>query len=123
MKVQRKPHQILLIEHLFYPLIGFIFFVLGASYGPKVAALHTELQPEDIREITMAVGATILAMIAIFVLPYSCARLWKSSSIYLKGFWKGVSKSYAAVLFGVCLIYGALMLISLPGLFVAAWSI
>jgi len=122
-EIKRKPHQIVLIEHIFYSVVGFIFFVLAASYGPKVAAIYTELQPKDIYEITIATGASILAIITIFAFPYSCIRLWKSTNLNLNGFWKVASKSYAALLFTACILYGLLMLISLPGLYVAAFNI
>jgi hypothetical protein len=123
-EVTRKPHQIILIEHLLYPVMGFIFFVLNVSYIVEVASIHTELQPSDINEICMAIGGCILAIICIIVLPYSCTRLWKSSNIHLKGlFWKRLSKFYSGFLLTMSIVYGILMLIAMPSLFSLAVSI
>ncbi|HIO29941.1 hypothetical protein [Marinobacter salarius] len=123
MNPARKPHQIILVEHFFYPILGIVFLVFGASYGPKVAAIQTDLGAKDISEITMAVGASLLMIVALIAFPWSCMRLWKSSNAFLSGFWKGASKVYASLLAFVCVIYGLLMLVALPRLFVAAWSI
>jgi len=120
---ERKPYQIILIEHLFYPFLGFIFLGLALGYGPKMAAVQTDLSAENISEIAAAMSATIFALVALFALPFSCHRMWKSAGFHLTSFWKILCRTYAAVLAIASLLYGFLMSIALPGLYILAWHI
>lgn len=114
MVVNRKPHQIFLIEHIFYPIIAFIFLVLSLGYGGKVLTKTTSFSPEQIGMI-MGLGSMAVIFIGASVLiPFSCARLWVSANKNLTGPLRNFSKSYAAILFAFLVSYGLLTIFQLP---------
>lgn len=119
----RKPYQIILIEHLFYPFLGLLFLSLGINYVPKILMVQTDLSPNDIREIAFAINLSILIVFALLYLPFSCRRLWRSSGFYLTSFWKVICRTYAVLLSILATLYGLMASISLPMVYIAAWTI
>lgn len=118
----RKPYQIILIEHLFYPFLGSLFLSMVANYGPEILIVQTDLTPNAIKDIIVAFYLTILTIVFLFYFPFSCRRLWRSTGYYLTGFWKIAARFYTAVLFVVAIAYGVMASISLPMLYMAAWQ-
>jgi len=114
MVVHRKPHQIILIEHLFYPFMALLFLALGAGYGSKALVKATELSPEAIGVIVSSISLLTIFIAAAILLPFSFARLWVSTNEHLKGFFKYLSKAYSAIGFVFFISYGILTLIQLP---------
>jgi len=92
MNVTRKPLQIFLIEHLLYPVIGFICFTLIYKYGIKLVAMYSEMPPHQSGAV-FGLAMIVVTTIAFYVLiPFSCYRLWVSSNKYLVGLRKLISK-------------------------------
>ena len=95
MQVVRKPHQIILIEHVFYPILVIIFIALGMTYGGKLALRLTDYQPETIGYAIATITVLLFFILSTILLPYSCARLWVSTNKNLAGFWYFFTKIYA----------------------------
>ena len=111
MTINRTPLQIILIEQLLNTLYLIIVLGLISSYVPALLFEHSELSPELSYYIFMAVMIVPLFGWYYLWLPYTCVRIWMSSSAKLQGFWQYLYKTYAAALI---LCVGA----SLLGLFI-----
>lgn len=114
MRVTRKPLQIFLIEHLFYPFLLFLGGVFLFAYGPKVLVRHPVFSVET-SILILGLAFLILYMLTLHVwIPYSCVRLWVSAGEYCKSwgvyFWRG----YSGLVFVILVGMGLLILFDLP---------
>lgn len=107
MEVTRKPHHIILIEHILYPVVGYIFLALSLNYGIKLVARYSELPLQQSSALITIAFFVVTGTCLYVLIPFSCYRLWLSAEKYLEGTKKLISKIYAGALFSV-LAFGEL---------------
>lgn len=119
MKIKRKPLQIFFVEHVFFPLLGFIFLALSYNYGIKIAVRYSDMPPHHIGALIGLLLLLVSSFCLYVLMPYTCIRLWISANTYLQGYKKAIAKLYAGVLIIILAYFGLGTLSGIPGAFEA----
>lgn len=119
MVVTKKPHQIFIIEHLFYFLVGGIFLFLLMAFSAYFANNLTSLPPEKVGIVTVKALLVLTLLVCHLLMPYSCLRLWVSAGKNSEGNKKVVWRVYAVCLFILLTFFGIKALIISPRIFEA----
>lgn len=103
MDVIRKPHQIILIEHFFYPLMGLIAVLLIGNYGEIILQMVTFINAKSADKLATYFILTALFSIGSYFYIYGSVRVWFSSISYTKGWKRTVYQAYGVIVFLVAI--------------------
>lgn len=114
MSIERTPFQIILIEQILNSIYVFVAFGLFVSYAPKVLIKYSGLEAEAITYIYIGVALTLVFGWFYIWLPYTCARIWRSSKALSNKVWFLIFRSYSGILFVSIVVSGIGALFKLP---------
>jgi len=105
MEVVRKPFQIILIEHIFYPLLALIAVTLFGKYGGVALGMYSGVNVETASEFIAYSMLGLLLIIFSYFLIYGSVRLWFSAKKYSEGWKRKFYQGYGGTVF-VLAVYG-----------------